>query len=55
MTLHKIIAIMLSVSLTFSAGLPVDRSAMLDAIKRVEVLLRALIANFVIMPPSGHT
>lgn len=50
MTLQKIVAIVLLVSLTFNAGLLMNRAAMLDTIKRVGVLLRALVANFVIVP-----
>jgi bile acid:Na+ symporter, BASS family len=50
MVLQKVVPIVLLVSLTFTAGLLVDRAAMVDALKRVGVLLRALIANFVIVP-----
>lgn len=50
MTLQKIVPIVLLVSLTFTAGLLANRAAMLDTVKRVGVLLRALIANFVIVP-----
>jgi hypothetical protein len=42
--LQRIVPIVLLVSLTFSAGLVVNRAAMLDTVKRVGVLLRALIA-----------
>ena len=48
--LQKIVPIVLLVSLTFSAGLLLNRAAMLDTVKHVGVLLRALIANFVIVP-----
>ncbi|HEY2473817.1 MAG TPA: bile acid:sodium symporter [Candidatus Cybelea sp.] len=50
MTLLKIVPIVLLVSLTFTAGLLVNLAALRDTIKRVGVLLRALIANFVIVP-----
>lgn len=48
--LQKIVPIVLLVSLTFTAGLLVNREAMLDTVKRAGVLLRALVANFVIVP-----
>jgi predicted Na+-dependent transporter len=48
--MQKIVSIVLLVSLTFSAGLLVNRAAMLDTIGHVGVLLRALIANFIIVP-----
>lgn len=50
MTLQKIVPLIFLVSLTFTAGLLMNRAAMLDTLKRVGVLLRALIANFVIVP-----
>ncbi|HEY1868969.1 MAG TPA: bile acid:sodium symporter, partial [Candidatus Cybelea sp.] len=48
--IKNIVSVVLLVSLASSAGLLVDRAAMLDTLKRVRVLLRALIANFVIVP-----
>lgn len=53
MALQKIIPIVLLVSLTFSAGLLVNRAAMLEVVKHVGVLLRALVANFVVVPLLG--
>jgi len=50
MTLQNVVFIVLLVSLAASAGLLVDRAAMFDTLKRVGVLLRALIANFVLVP-----
>lgn len=50
MTLQKIIPVVLLVSLTFSAGLLVNRAAMVETIKHVGVLLRALVANFIVVP-----
>jgi BASS family bile acid:Na+ symporter len=49
-TLQKIVFIVLLVSLASTAGLLVNRTAMLDTVKRVGVLLRALIANFILVP-----
>lgn len=48
--LQKIVPIVLLVSLTLTAGLLVNRAAMLDTVKRVGVLLRALVVNFIVVP-----
>ncbi|HEX3457205.1 MAG TPA: hypothetical protein VHR97_04540, partial [Candidatus Baltobacteraceae bacterium] len=53
MTLQKVVPLIFLVSLTFTAGLLMNRAAMIDTIKRVGVLLRALMANFVIVPALG--
>lgn len=49
-SLQNIVSIALLVSLAGTAGLLVNRAAMLDTVKRVGVLLRALIANFALVP-----
>jgi hypothetical protein len=45
MTLQRIVPLVFLVSLTFRAGLLTNRAAMLDTLKRVGVLLRALDAR----------
>ena len=49
-SLQNIVSVVLLLSLASTAGLLVNRAAMLDTVKRVGVLVRALIANFVIVP-----
>lgn len=49
-SLQNIVSVVLLSSLAATAGLLVNRAGMLDTLKRVGVLLRALIANFVIVP-----
>ena len=49
----KVLAAVMLVSLTFGAGLQVDRENLKAAVKRVGLLGRALLANFVIVPILG--
>jgi BASS family bile acid:Na+ symporter len=49
----KVLAVVMLVSLTFGAGLQVDRDNLRASLKRVGLLGRALLANFVIVPILG--
>jgi BASS family bile acid:Na+ symporter len=49
----KIAAIVLLVSLTFGAGLQVNRANLVAILKDAGLLLRALLANFVVIPLCG--
>jgi BASS family bile acid:Na+ symporter len=49
----KVFAAVMLVSLTFGAGLQVDRDNLKASLKRVGLLGRALLANFVIVPILG--
>jgi len=51
--LAKIISAVVLISLTFSAGLQVDRAHLMAVLKNVPLLLRALLANFIIVPILG--
>ena len=51
--LAKIISAVVLISLTFSVGLQVDRANLIAVLKNVPLLLRALLANFVIVPILG--
>jgi len=51
--LAKVLAAVVLISLTFSAGLQVDREHLIAVLKNVPLLVRALLANFVIVPILG--
>ncbi len=53
MALPKILAIVMLVSLTFGAGLQVDREHLKAALSQVGLLGRALLANVIIVPLVG--
>jgi BASS family bile acid:Na+ symporter len=50
---QKLLAVIMLVSLTFGAGLQVDREHLRAIVKRVGLLGRALLANFIIVPLLG--
>src|SRR5579863_6582725 len=50
---EKLLAVIMLVSLTFGAGLQVDRAHLAAILKRLGLLGRALLANFVIVPILG--
>jgi len=50
---EKLLAVIMLVSLTFGAGLQVDREHLAAILKRLGLLGRALLANFVIVPILG--
>jgi BASS family bile acid:Na+ symporter len=49
----KIVAIIALISLTFGAGLEVNWKHLIEVLKNVSLLVRALLANFVIVPLLG--
>ncbi len=49
----KIVAIIALIALTFGAGLEVKREHLIENLKNVSLLVRALLANFVIIPLLG--
>jgi len=51
--LAKLLAVVVIISLTFSSGLQVEREQLLAVLKNVPLLVRALVANFVIVPILG--
>jgi bile acid:Na+ symporter, BASS family len=53
MILAKVFAIVMLVSLTFGAGLQVDRDHLFAILKNFSLLSRALIANFILVPLFG--
>jgi BASS family bile acid:Na+ symporter len=53
MNADKLVAVVMLVSLTFGAGLQVDRERLIAILKNVGLLGRALLANFVIVPILG--
>lgn len=53
MTAERLIAAIMLVALTFGAGLEVDREHLLATLRNVGLIVRALIANFVIVPAAG--
>lgn len=53
MSPEKLIAAIVLVSLTFGAGLQVDRENLIAILRRVGLLGRALLANFIIVPIIG--
>jgi BASS family bile acid:Na+ symporter len=53
MNADKLVAVVMLVSLTFGAGLQVDREHLIAILKNVGLLGRALLANFVIVPILG--
>lgn len=53
MALAKLFAVIMLVSLTFGAGLQVDRDHLLAILKNAGLLSRALIANFILVPLLG--
>ena len=50
MTLQKIVAIVLLVSMMFDAGLQANWSNLMRLVRNVALLAGALVANFVIVP-----
>lgn len=50
MKLQQILAIVLLLSLMFNAGLQVDPSRLFSVLKTYRIILRALVANFIIVP-----
>jgi BASS family bile acid:Na+ symporter len=50
---EQIFAALMLIALTFGAGLEVDRQHLRDTFKRVGLTLRALLANFIIVPIIG--
>ena len=50
---EKLTAVIMLVALTFGAGLQVDRERLAAAFKNVNLLVWALIANFIIIPALG--
>ena len=53
MALAKLFAVIVLVSLTFGAGLQVDRDDLVALLKDASLLSRALIANFILVPLLG--
>jgi predicted Na+-dependent transporter len=53
MNADKLVAVVMLVSLTFGAGLQVDREHLIAILKNTGLLGRALLANFVIVPILG--
>jgi BASS family bile acid:Na+ symporter len=53
MNVEKIVAVVMLVSLTFGAGLEVNRAHLIEMFKNSNLLFRALLANFVIVPALG--
>jgi predicted Na+-dependent transporter len=53
MDLQKIVAIVMLVSLMLSAGLEINREQLIAALRDVGLLVRALLANFIIVPIFG--
>lgn len=53
MTLVHLLAAVMLIALTFGAGLEVDREHLIATVKNVPLLLRALLANFVLVPLAG--
>jgi predicted Na+-dependent transporter len=53
MNADKLVAVIMLVSLTFGAGLQVDREHLIAILKNTGLLGRALLANFVIVPILG--
>jgi predicted Na+-dependent transporter len=49
----KIVAIIMLIALTFGAGLDVNRAHLLAILKNVGLLVRAMLANFIIVPLLG--
>lgn len=49
----KIVVIVMLVSLTFSAGLQINRAHLLAVLKEYRLLGRALLANFIVVPVLG--
>lgn len=53
MNLERVLAAVMLVSLTFGAGMQVNRAHLADIFKHVGLLVRALLANFIIVPAAG--
>lgn len=53
MSPEKLLAAIVLASLTFGAGMQVDRGHLFESLKRVGLLGRALLANFIIVPAAG--
>jgi bile acid:Na+ symporter, BASS family len=53
MALDRLLAAVILVSLTFGAGLQVNREHLISSLKNVGLLVRALLANVVIVPALG--
>ena len=53
MNVEKIVAAVMLVSLTLGAGLQVNRSHLIEIFKNGGLLVRALVANFIIVPAAG--
>jgi predicted Na+-dependent transporter len=53
MSAQKIAAIVMLVSLMLSAGMEINREHLMAALKNVSLLVRALLANFIIVPLFG--
>lgn len=53
MMLERLVAAIMLVALTFGAGLEVDREHLIATLKNAPLLVKALLANFVIVPISG--
>lgn len=54
MTLKSAVAIALLLSMMFNAGMQVHPSDLLAVVKNVSLLLRALLANFVVVPLAAY-
>lgn len=53
MILVRLLAAVMLIALTFGAGLEVDREHLIATVKNLPLLLRALLANFVLVPLAG--
>src|SRR5579863_2225750 len=53
MTAERLLAAIMLVALTFGAGLEVDREHLIATLKNVGLIVRAFIANFVVVPVAG--
>lgn len=51
--LERLLAAIMLVALTFGAGMQVDRQHLIATLKNVPLLVKALLANFIIVPIAG--